>query len=112
MDFERLRALADLVRHRWDLVILALLAERPMRYRELSQRTRHRSERIADGVLSRTLRRLEHGGLVDRATIADGSAVYRPTVAALTRMEQVRRVEALLADEVRHDDDAWPGRTQ
>jgi DNA-binding HxlR family transcriptional regulator len=102
VEFERLRALADLAHHRWDLVILALLAERPMRYRELSQRTCHRSERIADGVLSRTLRRLEQGGLVARATIADGSAVYRLTAAALTKVEQFRRVEALLAEEAHY----------
>lgn len=54
--------LVDLLGNKWTLLVIALLARRPYHYNEL-----HRSiEGLSRRMLTRTLRRLETDGFVDR----------------------------------------------
>jgi len=64
-----LREIATILSHKWDLVILARLAERPMRYTELAHEVREVDSVLADGVLSKNLKRLAASGLVRQEPI-------------------------------------------
>jgi len=88
-----LRELVDNFRHRWDPIILVLLAEHPRRRRELTQEVRdNRGEHISDGVLSEALDRLQAEGLIAKDKLAANHVVYRATPAAQHRVTWLQRV--------------------
>ena len=95
-----MRRLSEILGHKWDLVILARLAERPLRYTEIATQVRETSSDLTDGVLTKSLRRLTDDGLIGREQIG-GHQVYDLTgrgrfiVATLTRIAE-------------YDDDADP----
>jgi len=96
-DELQLDALRNLLRHRWDLTIIALLAESPRRRRDLTQQVRdERGEHIADGVLSDVLRRLVDQGLIKKNRPASNQAVYRATMLGHFLVARVRRIGLLL----------------
>ncbi len=93
MNLDGLRELVEIFRHRWDPIILVLLAERPRRRRELTQEVcDSHGEHISDGVLSDVLNRLQGEGLITKENIRASHVVYRATQAALCRVERLRRV--------------------
>jgi DNA-binding HxlR family transcriptional regulator len=98
LNLDGLRELAEIVRHRWDPIILALLSERPRRRRELSQQVRdQRGEHISDGVLSDALNRLQDEGLIIKEKSGANHAVYRATPAALGKVGRLQRISELAA---------------
>ncbi len=92
IDLHRLDELAALLRHRWDPIILGLLAKQPRRYRDLVQQTNDKSGRhIADGVLSQALQRLIGEGLAVKES-SDGLVLYRITPAGSRALARLQRV--------------------
>ncbi|GLI00897.1 winged helix-turn-helix transcriptional regulator [Phytohabitans aurantiacus] len=66
MNIDHLRRLSEVLGHKWDLVILAHLAERPLRYTELASQVREIDIDLAEGVLNKNLKRLSANGLIQR----------------------------------------------
>jgi len=98
VDLDRLRELADIFERRWDSKILALLAERPRRRRDLTQQVRDkRGDHISDGVLSGVLRRLGDEGLITKENRGANHVVYRATPTALRKVERLRRISEIAA---------------
>ncbi|WP_117214520.1 winged helix-turn-helix transcriptional regulator [Allorhizocola rhizosphaerae] len=65
IDIDTLVRIAGYFRFRWDPPILAELAQRPSRFRQLATRLqRHVGEHVDDNALSRSLQRLTRSGLV------------------------------------------------
>jgi DNA-binding HxlR family transcriptional regulator len=65
IDIDALVRIADLFRHRMDPAVLAVLAERPYRFRALSNRlTAQVRVHVDDNAVSRSLKRLTRHGLV------------------------------------------------
>src|SRR3954453_7643891 len=96
-DELQLDALRTVLRHRWDLTIIALLVESPRRRRDLTQQVRdERGEHIADGVLSDVLRRLVDQGLIKKSRPASNQAVYRATFLGHLLVRRVRDIGLLL----------------
>jgi DNA-binding HxlR family transcriptional regulator len=101
MNLSSLQDLAELLRHRWDPIVLALVAERPRRYSELTRVVRDDSgERISDGVLSLTLSRLIDSGLLVKRSSGEGYVLYTPTNEARRRIRRLRWLSEMAA---RHD---------
>lgn len=100
MDLNHLRRLSEILGHKWDLVILARLAERPLRYTEIASQVRETYSDLTEGVLSKSLRRLTEDGLIRREQLG-GHQVYD-----LTR--RGRNIVAALARIAEFDDDADP----
>jgi DNA-binding HxlR family transcriptional regulator len=75
VNINRLRRLSAILGHKWDLVILAHLAERPLRYAEIARRVRESDSDLTDGVLTKNLKLLAANGLIYRAR-ASGHHVY------------------------------------
>jgi DNA-binding HxlR family transcriptional regulator len=98
MNLDGLRDLVDIFRHRWDPIILVLLAEQPRRRRELTQEVRNnRGEHISDGVLSKALDRLQYEGLITKEQRHPKHVVYRATPIALSRVEWLQCVSEFAA---------------
>ncbi len=98
MNLDGLRELVDIFRHRWDPIILVLLAEHPRRRKELTQEVRNnRGEHISDGVLSKALDRLRDEGLIIKEKRRANHVVYRASPAALGRVEWLQRVSEFAA---------------
>jgi DNA-binding HxlR family transcriptional regulator len=80
-DWLNAKRAINLIKHEWDPVILALLQDRgPLRHKDLRQ-----TVGTADRVLSNTLKRLVHHGLVTRHlvdTAYPARVVYQLTPAA------------------------------
>jgi DNA-binding HxlR family transcriptional regulator len=66
VNINHLRRLSEILGHKWDLVILAHLAERPLRYTEVAGRVRETYSDLTEGVLSKNLKRLAANGLIYR----------------------------------------------
>jgi DNA-binding HxlR family transcriptional regulator len=94
VDINHLRQLSAILGHKWDLVILARLGERPMRYTEIASRVREIDSDLTEGVLSKNLRRLAANGLLLRE-LANGHHMYdlttrgRYIVAALDKISDI-----------------------
>lgn len=98
LNLDGLRELVEIFRHRWDPIILVLLAERPRRRRELTQEVRdNRGEHISDGVLSEALDRLQDDGLIAKDKRGANHVVYRATSAALGRVARLQRISEFAA---------------
>jgi DNA-binding PadR family transcriptional regulator len=98
LNLDGLRELVDIFKHRWDPIILVLLAERPRRRRELTQEVRDsRGEHIADGVLSEVLNRLQAEGLIVKVMVGANRALYGPTPAAVDWVRRLERISDLNA---------------
>jgi DNA-binding HxlR family transcriptional regulator len=96
LDLDALRELVEIFRHRWDPIILVVLAERPRRRRELTQQVcDSHGEHISDGVLSDVLNRLQDEGLITKENVGANHVVYRATPAAMSRVERLRRISDL-----------------
>ncbi|MEH1130064.1 winged helix-turn-helix transcriptional regulator [Micromonospora sp. CPCC 206061] len=100
MNIDHLRRLSEILGHKWDLVILAHLAERPLRYTELSSRVREIDSDLTEGVLNKNLKRLAADGLIQRER-TNGHHVWN-----LTR--RGRYIVATLAKIRDFDDEAPP----
>ena len=94
VDINHLRQLSEVLGHKWDLVILGQLAERPLRYMEIASQVREIDSDLTEGVLSKNLRRLATNGLLCRKA-TDGFHVYdlttrgRHIVAVLGRISDI-----------------------
>lgn len=65
IDISALVRIADLFRFRWDPPILAVLAERQLRFRALhTQLESHIDEHVDDNALTRSLKRLTRLGMI------------------------------------------------
>ena len=93
MNTYHLRRLSEILGHKWDLVILVRIAERPLRYMEIANQVRNLDSDLTEGVLSKNLRRLTTNGLV-RRDVADGHHVYDLT----TRGRHIVRVLESIGD--------------
>jgi DNA-binding HxlR family transcriptional regulator len=88
----------DLIKHRWDLMILALLSERPRRRVELTQQVVDEAgTHISDGVLSEALQRLQDEGLVTKHKTGPHHADYHATPLALRKIERLRMINTFVA---------------
>jgi DNA-binding HxlR family transcriptional regulator len=100
VNLNHLRRLSEILGHKWDLLILARLAERPLRYSEIACQVRETDSDLTDGVLTKNLKRLTDHGLIHREPI-DGHRVYD-----LTR--RGRFVVTTLAKIAEFDDEDLP----
>jgi DNA-binding HxlR family transcriptional regulator len=94
VDPRGLREILEVISHKWDLVILAHLMDRPLRYSELHQRIRVTASDLTEGVLSKALRRLNVNGLIHQRSIGDHHHAWaltprgRNMIAGLTQITQ------------------------
>src|SRR3954454_11786761 len=89
---------AELLRHRWDPVILSLLTERPRRRRDLTQEVVDLGgERVSDGVLSLALKRLQAEGMVIRKQAGARHVEYHATPSAVAVIDRLRRLSEIAA---------------
>ena len=94
MDINHLRQLSEILGHKWDLVILARLAEGPLRYMEVASQVREIDGDLSESVLSKNLKRLAANGLLVRES-TNGHHVYdlttlgRHIVAALEKINDI-----------------------
>jgi DNA-binding HxlR family transcriptional regulator len=96
IDIDALVRIADLFRFRWDPPVLAILAERPYRYRALHTRlTTHFCGHMDDNALSRSLHRLTRFGLVHADSQSFGSRDINTYALADKGRETLRTYEAL-----------------
>ncbi|MFI7026305.1 hypothetical protein ACIBMZ_26680 [Micromonospora sp. NPDC049900] len=80
MEFADLIEIRELVQYQHVVAAVACLGERPMRYGELGTAiSEWTGSRIADGELTRTVRRLEAGGLVKVVPDNDGHRLFMLT---------------------------------
>lgn len=100
MDRNHLRRLSEILGHKWDLVILARLAERPLRYMEIATQVREIDSDLTEGVLSKNLKRLTTNGLIRRVR-DNGHHVY-------TLTPRGRRLVAILEQITEFDDETRP----
>lgn len=107
MNITHLRQLSEILGHKWDLVILGQLAERPLRYMEIACQVREIDSDLSESVLSKNLRRLAANGLLHR-TQTNGHHVYdltthgRYLMAALAKFSDIND-EAPPPDEPKPD---------
>ncbi|GAA0937821.1 hypothetical protein Vau01_119070 [Virgisporangium aurantiacum] len=98
LDSDGLREKLPVLRRRWDPVVLTVLCkDGPQRRRNLSQTVVDEGERIADGVLSEVLNRLQQEGFVAKETRSPNVVLYEATEAARDWVEWLRRVTDLSA---------------
>jgi DNA-binding HxlR family transcriptional regulator len=96
VNLDGLRELAELFKHRWDPIILALVTERPRRFSELAHEVRDRSgEHISDGVLSLTLARLIVDGFITKRQSGRWHSLYAPTIEAHSRVQRLQQLSEL-----------------
>jgi DNA-binding HxlR family transcriptional regulator len=100
VNIDHLRRLSEILGHKWDLVILAHIAERPLRYTEIASRVRETDSELTEGVLSKNLRRLAINDLIRREW-TDGHHVYDLTARG-------RRLVTTLAKISDFDDETPP----
>ena len=78
IDIDALVRIADLFRHRLDPAVVAVLAERPYRYRALHTRLEtHLGEHVDDNAVSRSLHRLTKIGAIRADSKHFGSRVIK-----------------------------------
>lgn len=92
MDINHLRQLSEILGHKWDLVILARLAERPLRYTEIVNRVREIDSDLTEGVLNKNLKRLAANGLLLRE-LANGHRVYNLTTRGRHIMAAIDKID-------------------
>lgn len=96
IDIDTLVRIADLFRHRLDPAVLAVLAERPYRYRALHNRlTAQVREHVDDNALSRSLQRLTRHGLVRADSKHHGSRPINIYTLTNDGREQMLTYEAI-----------------
>jgi len=87
-----LQEVAEMLRHRWDPLILALLGQGPLRYRDLSGQVRQPSgEMISNGVLSEALDRMGRKGFVVK-TMKGDRTVYQLTPMTAWMVHELCRI--------------------
>lgn len=93
VDLVNLQEIEDLFRYRWDTVVVICLKHGPMRYGELgSAITTWAGTRLADGVLTRSLRRLTEAELVRLTDDGDGHNAYTLTVQGRARLAKIAAI--------------------
>ena len=97
MNVNHLRRLSEILGHKWDLLILARLADGPLRYTEIASQVRETDSDLTDGVLTKNLKRLADSGFIHRER-AETHHVYELT-------PRGRFVVATLAKIAEFDDD-------
>src|SRR5450756_2273477 len=75
------RLVLDRIADKWAVLVLGLLADRPVRFNQL----RRRIEGISQKMLSQTLKSLERDGLVDRRAIATVPVTVEYSITPLGR---------------------------
>jgi DNA-binding HxlR family transcriptional regulator len=96
VDLPGLREILEAVSHKWDLLILACLRERPLRYSELHHRIRDSTSDLTEGVLSKNLRRLHANGLIQQRLLDGNHHVWDLTPRGqqmLVGLAQITNVE-------------------
>lgn len=94
VDLRGLREVLGVISHKWDLVILTHLHERPLRYTELKLQVRDVASDLSEGVLSKNLKRLMVDGLIHQRSLGDHRHVWaltprgRQVIAGLTQITQ------------------------
>lgn len=79
------RSFFDQVANKWSVMILTVLAERPMRFNALMRRL----EGITHKALTQALRRLERNGLIARRVMATSPVAVEYSITDLGRTLQV-----------------------
>jgi DNA-binding HxlR family transcriptional regulator len=97
IDIEQLIRIADLFRTRWDPPILAVLAEKPFRFRALhSQLEAHVGEHVDDNALTRSLHRLTRSNLVRVDSKRSGNRLIKTYSLSENGREQLATYEAIV----------------
>lgn len=95
VDFQRLRDIDALFAHRWDVFVIASLAEAdgPLRFNQLAHAVSENTQtRMIDSTLTRIKDRLIRAGLVHATLDGDGHAAYALTPAGQARAEIIRAI--------------------
>jgi DNA-binding HxlR family transcriptional regulator len=100
------RQILELIGGRWTVLIILSLSERTMRFGEL----RDRLDRISPKVLTKTLRNLEHDGIVTREVFAEVPPRVEYSLTELGHTLQ-QPLEALRDWAVRHVPEVTAART-
>lgn len=97
IDIDALVRIADLFRYRWDPAVLAVLAERPYRYRALHTRLEsHVGEHVDDNALTRSLQRITRSGMVRADSKRFGSRVIKTYVLTDRGRDNLMTYEAIV----------------
>ncbi|HET8659150.1 MAG TPA: winged helix-turn-helix transcriptional regulator [Micromonosporaceae bacterium] len=99
MDFQRLRDIDALFAHRWDVFVIASLAEEgPLRFNQLAHAvSEHTRTRMIDSTLARTKDRLIRTGLIVATDDGDGHAAYSLTATGWAKAKMIRAITDALA---------------
>jgi DNA-binding PadR family transcriptional regulator len=98
IDIDALVRIADLFRLRWDPAVLAVLAERPSRYRALHTRLEsHVGEHVDDNALTRCLQRATRSGLIRADSKRLGSRIIKTYALTERGRDQLMTYEAIVA---------------
>ena len=98
IDIEQLVLIADMFRFRWDPPILAVLAERPFRFRALHSRLEaHVGEHVDDNALTRSLHRLTRAGLARVDSVRTGKRPIKTYSLSDMGREHLAAYEAIVA---------------
>lgn len=96
MEFADLIEIRELVQYQHVVAAVACLGERPMRYGELGAAiSEWTGSRIADGELTRTVHRLEAGGLVE-VVLDDGHRLLTLTPEGHNRRQKAAALGTVL----------------
>lgn len=111
VEFGDLLEIRDILQYQHVIGAVVCLGERPMRYGELgSAITEWTGNRIGDGEITRTVRRLVDSGLA-RETFTEGHRLLTLTRAGRRRLETIRNLGRALhrSDSHVRDEDRRPG---
>jgi len=95
VDSEHLRDISRILAHKWDLTILACLAERRLRYTELAHEVREVDSDLTEGVLNKNLKRLTINGLILQEPIDNHRHVWNLTPHGRCMVEILGRITDL-----------------
>jgi DNA-binding HxlR family transcriptional regulator len=95
VDANHLRDISRILAHKWDLTILARLAERPLRYTELAHEVREVDSDLTEGVLSKNLKRLAVTGLIRQEPTNNHRHVWNLTPHGRDMVEILGRITGL-----------------
>jgi DNA-binding HxlR family transcriptional regulator len=95
VESNHLREISKILSHKWDLTILALLAEHPLRYTEVLREVRKVDSDLTEGVLNKNLKALAANGLVRKEPIDKRRHVWNLTPHGRYLVEILSRITSI-----------------
>jgi len=110
--YERLRRIDKLFEHRWDVFVVASLADGPRRFGQLTYDVSlHTRRKVSDASVTKIKNRLLRTGILHKTVDDDGHPVYELTATGRTTADVVASLTRAFDDCHRSDNDQ-PGSSQ